>query len=102
MNPSERFAVRTVVRLVHQSHDHSVLLGIFLGQFTPEVGKVLLSKFSGLTKYHPIPAPIVVDINDAMTPGFQACLHQLIVKSEVPRLEMSAQPVVDQELPPNR
>ena len=90
----------TVVRLVHDAHDNVTVAGVLGCQLTPKVGELIV-RGPALANDLPVPAGVVVDINDTMSTGRQASLHQFIVLADIGRVKRSANVVVYEELPSN-
>ena len=88
------------MRLVHDAHNDVTAARVLGCQLTPEVSELIVRR-PALANDLPVPAGVIVDINDAMGARRQASLHQLIVLADVRRIERSAEVVVDEELPSN-
>ena len=63
----------TVVGFVHQTHDNIRFIRILCGELAPQIRELVRGRSAG-TNYLPVPAGIVVDIDDASSVDFQACL----------------------------
>ena len=86
------------MRLVHDAHNNVAATGIFGRQLTPEVGELIV-RGPALADDLPVPAGVVVDVNDTMGAGRQARLHERVVLADVGWIEGSAETAVDKELP---
>ena len=91
--------VRTVMRLIHQPHNNLTLSSILRSQLLPQTRKVLIGRPSTLANDFPVPAGIIMNINNAVRACLQASLHQQVVRAEILGVESPAEFVIDQVLP---
>lgn len=90
------------MRLVHETKDHTGIACVMCGKGLPQLCKVSISRTAGaLADDFAVPASIVVDINDAVATGIQACFHEGIVFGEIGWVERSTDHIVGQILPCN-
>ena len=86
------------MRLVDDSHNYIGILRILLGQLAPQARKFFVLG-SSLTNDIPVPAGVIMDIDDAEGTGDQAGLDQCIVFLKSCGVEIASDLVVDQILP---
>lgn len=87
-----------VVRLVHQAEDDVALRGVFLRQLGPEVAEVVV-RWAALADDAAVPAGVVVHVQDAVRPGRETRLHDMVVGAEEGLVERTSEVVVDEVLP---
>lgn len=87
--------------LVHDAHHDVAVVLVLGGQLAPEACKLRV-RGPALTDDLPVPSSVVVDIDDAVSTGGQASLHQRIIFAKVGRIKRSSEVAIDEELPPNR
>ena len=83
---------------VHEAHDDFIVAGVFPGELAPETRKLLV-RGSALTDDLSVPAGVIMDVDNAVGAGRQACLHQRVVFAAVCWVERTCLVVVDEVLP---
>lgn len=86
--------VRTVMRLIDHPHNHFNILCILLSQLAPQARKIFILG-STLTDDLPVPAGVIMDIDDTEGTGDQAGLDQGIVFLKCCGVEIASDLVVD-------
>jgi hypothetical protein len=91
--------VHTVMRLIHKPHHDLTFSSILLGQLLPQSRKIVIGRSSTLTDDIPVPAGIIMNIDNAMRASLQTSLHQDVILGEIRRVKSPTELVVDQVLP---
>lgn len=89
------------MRFVHQPHYNFAFFSIIRGQLLPQACELIVCG-STLTNDVPVPAGIVVYINNTVSTGVKASLDESVIFSEGLLIEGPTALVVDQVLPSNR
>ena len=93
--------IHTVMRLIHQSHNHVRLIFILPRQLCPQARKVTRRGPARSPNDFSIPPRVIMDIDDAMRARLQARLHQLVVLAKLGLVKSTAEDVVNEVLPGN-